>query len=242
VPTGNFSDKPIEKVICIWNEDSLTFCIDCFVCNSKSVFEQHLLEVVGRQQHIFSEIQFGRTSALLLPLTQTFVGTFGNNAKQLRSGESFVIRCDDKIYKLPLFMEESRRLMTLYAQYKTMDQIELPSKFIIPKDVVKQLSNSFFVFSACTYNPITRDEARVIMDSANTRSWWLNGVVDAIQELHEHKMAHLDIRLANICYGSDGQPLLIDIDRSVDEKRVDTFFFSCLSSWYNNSDMYIYTQ
>ena len=51
-------------------------------------------------------------------------------------------------------------------------------------------------------------------------------------------MAHLDVRLANICYGHRCRPLLIDIDQSVDEKQQNERFFRNLASSYGNSDMY----
>ena len=157
---------------------------------------------------------------------------------QLPSGESFVIQYGDKIYKLPIHIKEFTRLLDLFYTYNNMDEIELPSKFIFPKDMMKRLDHLFFVFPACAYNPIDKTDARRIMRSVNDRSRWLKGVVEAIEELHEHKMAHLDIRLANICYGHDWQPLLIDIDQSVNENQQDEDFFRSLSSSYGYSDMY----
>ena len=56
------------------------------------------------------------------------------------------------------------------------------------------------------------------------------GVVHAIRELHRVNIAHLDIRLENICYDSQG-PILIDLDRW---EAADTSFSEC----YGNTCMY----
>ena len=81
VPTGYFPTKPIEKLECIWDEEQLKFCITCYICSNESSFQQDLLEIFDRQQEIFNQIQVhDRASSLLLPLTQSFLGNFGNNA------------------------------------------------------------------------------------------------------------------------------------------------------------------
>ena len=62
------------------------------------------------------------------------------------SGESFVIQYDNKIYKLPIYEKESKKLMHLYYMYKDMDQIELPSKFIFPEDMIRRADHFFSYF------------------------------------------------------------------------------------------------
>lgn len=43
---------------------------------------------------------------------------------------------------------------------------------------------------------------------------FVRSVVKAIQELHRFNTAHLDIRLENICFNTNNEAILIDIDRS----------------------------
>ena len=49
----------------------------------------------------------------------------------------------------------------------------------------------------------------------------------ALQELHELGLAHLDVRLLNICFTHDGEVRLIDFDRAVyhDRESVPAQFF-----------------
>lgn len=44
-------------------------------------------------------------------------------------------------------------------------------------------------------------------------------VIAAVTELHEFGLAHLDIRLDNICYRVDGSVIMIDLHRSMEVTR-----------------------
>lgn len=119
VPTSNFLTKPIEKVQWKWNEKKLKFSITCCICNSKSIFERELIEIVDTQEVLFNELQnqlVGLREQALLPLTRLFIQNFGADAKQLCSGELFVIRCGNTIYKLPFFDQEKSRLLELFTK------------------------------------------------------------------------------------------------------------------------------
>lgn len=61
-------------------------------------------------------------------------------------------------------------------------------------------------------------------------------MVLAITELHEKfERAHLDIRLQNICFRSDGTAMLIDLDRSCEKTERAEF----LQSQWGESVMYM---
>ena len=67
------------------------------------------------------------------------------------------------------------------------------------------------------------------------RRFWMQGLLNAIEELHKCKIAHFDIRLTNICYKSDLTPVLIDVDRSVNECDFqDVVEFQMLKKKYNS--------
>ena len=61
--------------------------------------------------------------------------------------------------------------------------------------------------------PIKQETARSNIASL------VSSVVFALNELHEHGLAHLDIRLENVCFDTENRAILIDLDRSqkVDE-------------------------
>ena len=72
----------------------------------------------------------------------------------------------------------------------------------------------YFRFTRCAYPPMTPDKANQAMRDTVSRQFWLRGIHDAIEELHAIGIAHLDIRLPNICYNQARSPVLIDLDRS----------------------------
>ena len=45
---------------------------------------------------------------------------------------------------------------------------------------------------------------------------FLKGLAQAIQEFHQHGFAHQDIRLENVCFNEQYEPVLIDLDRSIE--------------------------
>ena len=63
---------------------------------------------------------------------------------------------------------------------------------------------------------------------------FVRGVVSAIEELHAMGRAHLDIRRDNVCYDSNNQVKLIDLDRSCSINKNPSF----LEFEYGNSVMY----
>lgn len=73
---------------------------------------------------------------------------------------------------------------------------------------------------------------------------YVSGVVLALKELHEFGMAHLDVRMDNVCFDSDNNVVLIDLDRSqvVDEEissvsTKESLMYPVKSDWtYRNWD------
>jgi len=60
------------------------------------------------------------------------------------------------------------------------------------------------------HDPLTVDEASLCLRDL------LKGLAQAIQEFHQNGFAHQDIRLENVCFNEQYEPVLIDLDRSRD--------------------------
>ncbi len=161
------------------------------------------------------------STEFVFPLSREFVKhTFGQDAEQLRSGNSIVIMCSNEgyVYKHVFAMNEMQRL----DQLRLSDcSFQYSSK---PYDVKYIDGEMYFKYKALNV-PATKEEARAALRT------FVHDLVEAITELHEVGYAHLDIRLENVCFNECKHAILIDLDRSV-EKREHAF------PDYGSSQMY----
>ena len=144
-----------------------------------------------------------------LPISGSFIhGNFGAGAEQFPSGQSVVIIDvgGGKAYKRCLDPNEENRLLRL------RECNPKPSRSVFPDESQKVVSAriSFFQY------PLLKPPLKPQQAKENT-SRFVKLVCEAIQELHDSfNIAHLDVRLANICL-TDTDDLgvkLIDLDRS----------------------------
>lgn len=248
-PTIRFMEKPMEKVKCTWNEELMQFIITPFVYRDTQEFELDFRSVALEQREIFDAngIRAQQPFQSVIPLTSSFLGMFGADAIQLCSGDSFVIQTTDNIYKFPFFVPERERLQFLQLSFQhNRNSIRSMSKCILPHDC-HLFSDSiiFYVYPRCKYPPLSREVVRSFFSNTVYRHWWVQTVIEAIQEFHEYEMAHLDIRLPNICY-HDNRAVLIDLDRSVaiknrtfnnpEDKTI--FVTNTLGKYSSSSEMY----
>ena len=166
-----------------------------------------------------------------LPISGSFIhGNFGAVAEQFPSGQSVVIIdvVGGKAYKRCLDPNEEIRLLRL------RDCNPKPSRSVFPdgSQVVVNDYISFFQYPLLK-PPLTPQQAK---DNA---SRFVKLVCEAIQELHDSfNIAHLDVRLANICLTDtdDLDVKLIDLDRS--EQASKLFEYSIVSTNCRASVMY----
>ena len=144
-----------------------------------------------------------------VPLSKSWVqGKFGYSAKQIYSGRSIVVAdiSNEKVHKFP-FDSDSALVLNKFLHKKGSDRyVCLPLPFVDPTFEESFPSQELFTFKLLTTISTTeaKDKLRGLV----------NGIVSAVNHLHDHfKMAHLDIRLPNICFDGNGEPVLIDLDR-----------------------------
>ena len=78
------------------------------------------------------------------------------------------------------------------------------------------------------YDPLTDEEAHRCLKGL------MSNLHVAIEAYHSDSWAYVDIRLENVCFNLNFQPVLIDLDRSIDTG----FTFACEA--YTDSCMYAF--
>ena len=147
------------------------------------------------------------SESLNYPLSTHFLQS--RNLEQIDSGQSIVLldRVNKRVYKYPI--GDSKRLTELYCM-NLVGELPESTRIAFPLSL-NELGTSVNFFEFKMYTPSLSKE-----DAQNYIVWFVEGVVAAVNQLHHaYNIAHLDIRLANLCIDYDtNQVVLIDLDRS----------------------------
>lgn len=193
-------DQHVEKVTCTWSDDSLCYKIDALKLPREEVLSN--IKTVNNSQSVYQLQQQSRS--LKLPLNLSFISSkWGSDAYQAKSGASVVIVCptDRAVYKNSLSRREASRLQEL------LDDSPNLTANLTCCAIPTARSGSYIKFPAYT-QPMSREDAEKFIFPLVT------DVIAALTELHEFGLAHLDVRLDNICFREDGSVIMIDLDRS----------------------------
>ena len=111
-----------------------------------------------------------------------------------------------KVYKYSIAVEE-RKMLTSLLQLQSAVRSVFPVSTLKIQSDVNEID--FFTFPLLD-QPLSPDEAR--RDALT----FVGSVYEAVNELHHtFKLAHLDLRLGNICFGTGTRVAkLIDLDRA----------------------------
>ena len=145
-----------------------------------------------------------------IPLSRDFIRhEFGEDVFQISSREAVVLvdPTKRKVYKHPLSGDVYRVLNNLMMESNenviTLSRSE-------PPRAIKRRSKDYFEFNLLG-NPLSRSKAKERITK------FLASVIEAVEELHtcnlDNPIAHLDIRLDNICTDENDEAVLIDFDR-----------------------------
>ena len=190
----------MEKVVCEWsNEDLIT-----------SVRLQHghvLLEVTAA----FEEQSKYSTAGLYsngysIPMSKQLLEGSLVMVHTMKSRNSVVI-CDHLkvVYKAALNSLDKNNLLYLFELGKstTLRYSALP----IQLEMIKRCP--YLIYSLYLL-PLSRKSAYPMLRLI------VGDVAEALQQLHDNlNLAHMDVRLENMCFRKDGHAILIDLDRSI---------------------------
>ena len=144
-----------------------------------------------------------------IPLTRDFIRhEFGEDVFQISSREAVVLvdPTKRKVYKHPL-SDRVRDLLRDLMDHAENKKITL-SRSEPPRTIKWVGSKKYFEFNLLG-NPLSKRKAKEHITK------FLASVIEAVEELHnlDNPIAHLDIRLDNICTDENDKAVLIDFDR-----------------------------
>ena len=220
---NNSSSTSVIKVSLTWSDETLDFRSTNDIVLKRHIIHDIKTAVQLEKSKIITRPE--RTKDLfLLPLSKSFVEQkFGEGSVQCYSGLSIVIinGNNKKVYKKSFEMSAGERLSNL-LHADPIDQCVLPTA---------RTGDGFYVFDL-VHSPLTHVQAKTCL------ILFASTVKDAITSIHQRQIAHLDIKLENVCYDVNlSKALLIDFDRSVES----TLFLSSpiyLEETYGKSIMY----
>lgn len=118
----------------------------------------------------------------------------GSISEQLSSPTHIVVECTTSVHKVLYEPTEwgAKLLVGLSAMHVIQPVEETQHR-------IQEIF--FYKYSRVKYGPIKAEDALV------------RGIKLALDELHECKISHNDVRLPNVCYNDKYEPVLIDVDR-----------------------------
>ncbi len=154
-------------------------------------------------------------------LTERELQFFGNVMKdtvlQLKSRQSVLLKGAQVCYKFPVRVSTSAALLIVSQALLGGFAIELTKH----SDQYK-----CFSYEYVSRNPLVEDEVELCLGD------FVCKVAQQILALHQCEFAHLDLRIDNICFNDNFEPILIDLDRATS-----AFLFG-YKDIYPNSVMY----
>lgn len=142
------------------------------------------------------------------------------SVSQMNSMQSLLLKGANKCYKLPVRTNDNKALTIARAFLGSASasaiKLELP-----------QCAYNCFMYDYVFWPPLKVDQVRACLGD------FVMQVATCVTQLHAHFLAHLDLRIENICFHKDSySPVLIDLDRS------SPFTLFGNSDIYSNSVMY----
>ena len=212
------------RVEVVWNECK-------FVCNVACLTKENIKKAVqktfAKQIELVKRLQIpvSSTEHFLVPLSEKdleFIsGKLGTNydgtttLTQVKSKFSILLTNGNYYFKFPGDVSYQRALNYLCiicVQMNQQQREECTKHLVLPINNL-DLPLPFAVFPAMKYQ-LTRDVAmQCLPDLAD-------GIREGLDKLHGLGLAHLDVRLPNVCVGDDYEVKLIDFDRSSNSNDV----------------------
>ncbi len=165
-------------------------------------------------------------SSVTLPLSPAVITSkFGTNSRQVSSGLSVVIHDADNrsFYKHCLVSNDS--------QFRLYLEPTRPTLSVYPDGQPIIFLKKFFFKYPAMLPPLKKRDI-----SSGVLIKLVNGTIAALQELHDLGYAHNDVRLENICFTTDHKPVLIDLERKIEESGI------AFRGGYGSSTMYTHIQ
>lgn len=198
-------DQCVVKVMVTW-EFPFFYTLTCLdrtevEATVQSAVDENARKLVVCGEGCVQEREF------LVKLTPTELETFHRSAVQWPSHRSLIVhvpgkrREPQKVYKFP---------EKLVPYFRVPPDLSCCMKFS-----VERIGRMLCVkYDALPHDPLSVEEARLCLLN------FLELLSDKIFDYHSHGFAHQDIRLPNVCFDESYQPVLIDLDRTLENVEV----------------------
>ena len=221
---SNSTYTSVIKVTLAWSDATTDFRTMHNVVRKRNVIREIVQAIRIETMKNINMQELTTPEFFTIPLTRSYITKkFGEGSVQCLSGYSVVVinNLTKTVYKNSFESCATERLFELLTA-APLDQC------VLPKKVHDQ---RYFEFDLVN-RPLTCAEARYYL------ILFASSVKDALASIHQREIAHLDIRLENICFDETcSKALLIDLDRSVSSTMFSSGI-SYLSETFGNSVMY----
>ena len=182
----------VTKVSCRWDAKD--------ICFELKYFPLHCDDVACEVQSVYTAAKDMCNGLVLdsntihvygIPLCEKTLDVFGPNSIQLSAQRSFVIQSNNVVYKYSFDVNERENIIGLYLQ--AVHGGERLDRCLLPHDMFKMDGKIFMKYKQLLY-PMSYEEVKSCFRA------FVESVCEAVNELHSKNMAHLDIRLENICF------------------------------------------
>ena len=205
-----------EMVTCTWNSNTLRFVCTVEYLNQAAVQTSIMTEYNKISSYHTLDVA---NQGLSIPVGNDelkgvcALNTDQSKPSQLRSGFSVVIKVTHPsggfVYKHPFNSNERDRLFSLMMMEASSSRFSKPLELKHYGSVGRQ----FFKFHLY-HSPVTREVARRYIVP------FVSEVIECVNALHKCDLAHLDIRIENVCFDDQMKAVLIDLDRSDDKNEL----------------------
>ena len=197
----------VVKLVVTWENFSVYY--ELTQLKTYDDVRREILEAV-RSFAVLNNTQMCMDRVLMKLSTDDLEKFNGINPKQIPSQGSLMVSCGDSICKRPLWKLHECVLTRVVSQL-TVVALSRPSQKAITVQLQPAIISEtlFFKYDRVYYDPMTVEEAKKCLQH------FFGEVYAVIGQLHDnYKLAHMDIRLDNICFNQQLKPILIDLDCS----------------------------
>ena len=147
-------------------------------------------------------------------LSSEELAEFGRDARQIMSKFHVMVESNEKVYKVIT----ERAELEIYSKLLRLQRrvnLPLPKCFVVPAFSHRNV----VYYDRLPYGPLEEAQALKYLRTLTKK------VRTALEELHEFGFGHGDVRLPNVCFNSNFDAVLIDMERCT---LVDTFPNICM--------------
>ena len=196
-------DQCIVKVTVLYIPDEIVFSTKCKEV-AKEDFQKELCSAIVNNNHLLSKCKgkeiLDTAEKCIIPLSPEELVKFGTNAIQRRAYYGVLIEVEQEgivyCYKKPTLNTSWRRLL----------YFDKPSNYRIH---YQRPNDSFFRYQKVMHDPLSNKEVSMCLRD------FIPKVVKIVENLCSDGFEHKDVRIPNICFDKNCEPILIDLDNSV---------------------------